>query len=148
MTDVIVREAGADERAWANRLYEALDFAPTAADDVQLVAVRDGDRVGLGRLVACGGGAFELGGIWTAESARGEGIAAIVVRELVDRAGDHAVWCVPFRELADYYARFGFAIRDDGWPAGVAAKAAACAARKQDVVVMRLDAPPEPDLPA
>lgn len=134
---VTVRDATVDERAWANRLYEAIEFAASGLDDVQLVALRAGERVGLGRLVAVGGGAFELGGIWTAESARGEGVAAAMVRALIARAAEATLWCVPFRELADYYARAGFTQVDAGWPADVERKVARCAARGQAVVVMR-----------
>jgi predicted N-acetyltransferase YhbS len=137
-TDLVVRDASVDERAWANRLYETIDFAPSSLDDVQLVASRHGERIALGRLVAVGDGdgALELGGIWTAESERGRGVATAMVRALIARAADAPLWCVPFRALADYYARFGFAPREGGWPAGVAQKAARCAARGQDVVVM------------
>jgi GNAT superfamily N-acetyltransferase len=140
LPELVVRDATVDERAWANRLYETIDFAPSSIDDVQLIASRHGERIGLGRLVAVGDGALELGGIWTAESERGLGVAAAMVRALVARGGDATLWCVPFRELADYYARFGFAPRERGWPAGVEHKVAGCAARGQDVVVMARDA--------
>src|SRR5450432_980936 len=55
-SDVEIRDATADERAWADRVYASIDFATTAADDVQLVALRGAAIVGLGRLVDVGGG--------------------------------------------------------------------------------------------
>jgi GNAT superfamily N-acetyltransferase len=142
-----VRDASASERAWADRLYASIDFAATAPSDRQLIAVRGpGDEpIGLGRLVDVGDGALELGGIWTAASARGHGVAAAMVQALLDRARDRgarAVWCVPFRALIDYYARFGFVERATGWPPGIVAKAAHCAARGQDVAIMALGPSP------
>jgi len=138
---VEVRDATLDERAWANRVYASVDFEPSPAETVQLVAIVGGAIVGLGRLGAVGGGAVELGGMWTAESARGTGVAAAMVRALLARAGAADVWCVPFRPLVDYYARFGFAEVPPSaapWPPGIAHKVARCAEHGQAIAIMRL----------
>jgi GNAT superfamily N-acetyltransferase len=131
--DVRIRDARSDERAWASDRYREIGFMPTAAADVQLVADIAGERVGLGRLVRLGADAVELSGIWTADAARGRGVARAMVTALLDRARDEReVWCVPFADLVSFYTSFGF-IEAHPWPAAVAAKVAACIAQGQPV---------------
>lgn len=127
---VHLRDLRDDEAAWAADQYRAIQFAPTPAGSVALVAeLTDGTRAGLGRLVPVGGGAFELGGIWTDDAHRGHGIAAAMVHALIARAAGADLWCVPFVHLVDYYARFGFTPHVRPWPAAIAAKIDDCIAR-------------------
>jgi GNAT superfamily N-acetyltransferase len=129
---VMIRELRPDERAWAAGVYRSIDFAPTPAGDLALVAEDPaGRRVGLGRLVAldAAASAVELGGIWTDEAARGHGVAAAMVNALLARAGDRDVWCVPFDHLVAYYQGFGLVPAPPPWPEAVAAKVADCVAR-------------------
>src|SRR5262249_59979882 len=74
----------------------SVEFGETPADDV-LVAEHEGERVGLGRLVPIGDDVVELGGIWTDERHRRLGVAALVVRALLERAAGRPVYCIPFR---------------------------------------------------
>jgi GNAT superfamily N-acetyltransferase len=121
-----IRDLRDDERAWANACYRAINFAESPATARAIVAERGGERVGLGRLVELEPGVFELGGIWTAEAARGHGVARAVVTELIERAGDARLWCIPFTHLVAFYASFGFDAAPSPWPASVAAKVTAC----------------------
>jgi predicted N-acetyltransferase YhbS len=141
---VEIDELRGDDAEWAATVYREIRFAPTPPGSPGLIARDGGERVGLGRLVAVGGGAFELGGIWTAEAARGRGVAAAMVRALIDhsrRAGAAELWCVPFEHLVDYYARFGFVRRAAPWPSGVDAKVADCVARALPPVAVLRRAP-------
>ena len=80
-----IRDLTDDERASANALYRAIQFAVTPPDAIALVAELAGVRVGLGRLVALAPGVTELGGIWTDEAVRGRGIARAMVSALLAR---------------------------------------------------------------
>jgi GNAT superfamily N-acetyltransferase len=127
-SSITIRALRADERAWASAQYAAMDFAATPPDAVALVAERDGSRVGLGRLVAHRPDVVELGGIWTDEAARGQGIARAMVHALLDRHDGGPLWCIPFVHLGTFYRSFGFADRAPPWPAPIAAKVADCIA--------------------
>src|SRR5690349_20798343 len=109
MAELTIRELRADERAWANELYRAIQFATTPDDSLALVAERGGARIGLGRLVAHAPGVVELGGIWTDEAVRRGGVARAMVHALLARAGTARLWCIPFSHLTAFYRSFGFA---------------------------------------
>jgi GNAT superfamily N-acetyltransferase len=126
-----IRDLRADERAWADARYRAIEFATTPPGSVALVAERAGVRIGLGRLVAYGPGVVELGGIWIDEASRGLGLAramvsALLARSAAERAG--RLWCIPFAHLSAFYRSFGFADAAPPWPPAIAAKVADCAA--------------------
>src|SRR5262249_23907775 len=118
-----VRPAGPADRDFIARTYASIQFEESPADDV-LVAEHEGERVGLGRLVPVADDTVELGGIWTDERHRRLGVAGLVVRALLERAGSRCVYCIPFRPLAGYYKRFGFidAAVDETVPRAVAEK--------------------------
>ena len=132
MAELTIRELRADERAWANQLYRAIQFATTPGDSLALVAERGGERIGLGRLVAHAPGVVELGGIWTDEALRRGGVARAMVTALLDhaarRAGAAPLWCIPFAHLTPFYRSFGFAPAPAPWPAAIADKVADIAA--------------------
>jgi ElaA protein len=120
-----IRELRPDERSWANECYRSIRFAESPPSARAIVAERDGERIGLGRLVELEPGVVELGGIWTAERARGLGVARAVVSALIERAGSVQLWCIPFAHLVAFYASFGFDAAGAPWPASVADKVAA-----------------------
>ncbi len=135
--DVTIRPLRADERAWANQVYADIGFAPSPDEDLLLVAERGAERVGLGRLVPLEGAAVELGGIWTAPTARQGGVARAIVASLLARAGSAPVWCIPYTHLAAFYGSFALVPAPPPWPAAVAAKVAALRARDIAVEVLR-----------
>jgi GNAT superfamily N-acetyltransferase len=124
---VTIRPLRDDERAWANATYRALRFAETPPGALALAAELDGAIVGLGRLVVLEPGVVELGGIWTADTARGRGVARAMVTALLERAPAGPLWCLPFAHLSAFYASFRFAIVASPWPSSVTAKLAAIA---------------------
>jgi GNAT superfamily N-acetyltransferase len=135
-----IRPLREDELAWAAERYREIAFQATPAGSIALVAELAGERVGLGRLVPLGPRSVELGGIWTADAARGRGVARAMVRELFDRAAGLDVWCVPFEHLTQFYLSFGLQRTNPPWPDPIVAKVAECERRGQEVTVLR--APP------
>src|SRR5262245_16313153 len=105
-----IRTLRDDERDWANARYRDIRFSELPAGTLAVVAELHGERVGLGRLVAHAPGTLELGGIWTAEAARGRGIARAIVDELLARwSRRERLWCIPFVHLEAFYVSCGFA---------------------------------------
>lgn len=126
---ITIRPLREDELAWAAERYREIDFQTTPTGSIALVAELAGERVGLGRLVPLGPGSVELGGIWTADAARGRGVARTMVRELFDRAAGLDVWCVPFDHLTEFYLSFGLRLANRPWPDAIAAKVEDCECR-------------------
>jgi GNAT superfamily N-acetyltransferase len=134
---IAIRDLRDDERASANALYRAIQFATTPPEAVALVAEIAGVRVGLGRLVTLAPEVLELGGIWTDDAMRGRGIARAMVTALLARLEGAGVerpmrparrelWCIPFTHLSGFYQSFGFALRAPPWPPEIAAKVDDC----------------------
>lgn len=132
-----VRRARPDELAWANDVYRRVDFVASDADCVQVVAEDDGRKIGVGRLVPAGDGAYELGGMWVDEDARGRGVAKAIVAALIEAADGAPLWCIPYARVADLYRGRGFfdAVVDDA-PVAVREKLAFCRARYPLAVVL------------
>lgn len=139
-----IRPLREDEREWANARYAAIRFMATpvharvwVAELIEPEVPRPDPRVGLGRLIEVEPGAFELGGIWTDETARNRGIARAMVHALLDAARGAWLWCVPFAHLAPFYEEFGFVATSPPWPAAIAAKVAECEAHRLPTVVVQ-----------
>ncbi len=119
-----LRRARADERATINEHYARVDFQPSGADDLQLLAESGEQLAGLGRIVTIDAVHGELGGIVVLAPFRGQGLARQIVGALL-AANPHAVlYCLPFAELAPLYASFGFleVAADAAVPAPIAQK--------------------------
>lgn len=136
---VTIRRARPEEMEALQASWASIDFAPSGADDVILVALDDaGARVGQGRLVPMGDGHVELGGMWVRDAWRGRGVASALVRSLLDAAGGAVVWCVPWADLAAYYQGLGIpdVAPEETAPEGVRAKLAYCRARYARAVTL------------
>src|SRR5687768_13367326 len=106
---MLLRTATPDDAGWIEEQYEKVHFIPSDLErDTIVVAEVEGERVGIGRLVPAGEGACELGGMFVADAYRGRGIAHAIVDELIRRAGDRDVYCIPFADLETLYAAAGF----------------------------------------
>lgn len=135
--EVAIRDLRDDERAWANAVYAEIGFAPSTPRDTLLVAEQNHSGVALGRLVPIGGGAVELGGIWTAPEARGVGVARAIVTALLARANTAAsVWCIPYTHLVGFYESCGLAPAAPPWPDVVAEKVRGLRERGTAVAVL------------
>ena len=106
---MLLRTATPADAGWIEEQYEKVHFIPSDLErDTIVLAEVDGERVGIGRLVPAGEGAYELGGMFVDNAYRGRGIAHAIVDELIRRAGDRDVYCVPFADLETLYAAAGF----------------------------------------
>ncbi|HYR27219.1 MAG TPA: GNAT family N-acetyltransferase [Thermoanaerobaculia bacterium] len=102
-----IRAARVDESDWVNERYAEVRFIPSdLANDLVLIAEIDGHPAGLGRLVTVDGDSCELGGMLVFDAFRGRGIARALIAELVTRAGERAIYCIPFAKLEPLYAEF------------------------------------------
>src|SRR5688500_19027258 len=100
---MVLRTATADDCDWIDEQYRRAGFIPSdLRRDTIVIAELDGTRAGLGRLVPAGE-AYELGGMFVLDAFRGRGVARAIVEELIRRAGDAAVYCVPFADLEQLY---------------------------------------------
>jgi N-acetylglutamate synthase-like GNAT family acetyltransferase len=108
-----LRSARIDETHWINDQYARVHFLPSDLHrETVIIAELDGERAGMGRLVPAGEKVFELGGMLVFEGFRGRGVARAIVDELLRRAGDADVYCVPFADLETLYAAAGFRATD------------------------------------
>jgi GNAT superfamily N-acetyltransferase len=117
---------------WVNKRYREVDFLPSDAADIVVLARVDGEPAGLGRLSIAGdefgaepGAEFaELGGMYVFDAYRGAGVSRPIIDQLIRAAGPRRLYCLPFAELHGLYSGFGFRTleRPDGVPAKVAEK--------------------------
>ncbi len=105
---VKIRSLLAAELAWANDRYAEIHFLGSTAQDFIAVAEVDGNKAGLGRLVAIDAGSGELGGIYVLPDFRGRKIAAAIVSYLLAHSPYRRLFCIPFAHLESFYAGFGF----------------------------------------
>jgi GNAT superfamily N-acetyltransferase len=103
-----VRQAELDELEWANARYAEVEFRPSSPSDLIAVAEVMGERAGLGRLVPVDPGAEELGGIYVFPRFRSLGVSKAIIEFLVRRSRCEDLYCLPFCNLEDLYASFGF----------------------------------------
>lgn len=82
------------------------DLEPDAR---QLWVEQDGTVVATLRLLSDADGTVRIGRVATARSARGNGLAAVLMRRALDIAGEREIVLGAQSYLSDWYARFGFA---------------------------------------
>lgn len=133
-----VRPLAAEERAWAAARYAEIGFAPSGEEDLLVIAEAGGERAGLGRLVAVGGGEAELGGIYVLPEHRGGGVARRIVAGLIERSPYRRLYCIPFVPLEGFYRSCGFHSPPPGLciPERIQAKLAWCDGRYPDPVCL------------
>ena len=106
---MVLRTARPEEAGWIDEQYRRAGFIPSdVTRDTIVIAELDGTRAGLGRLVPAGANTYELGGMFVDDRFRGRGVARAIVDELLRRAGDADVYCIPFADLEALYAASGF----------------------------------------
>lgn len=147
MKQVIVRQAKSGEIDWINSRYGEVNFVDSQFDH-EFIAIAEvkGERAGIGRLVFLDDENIELGGIYVFPEFRRMGVADKIVDYLRshDRCATNTVWCLPFSNLHDFYARFGFQVFQGRIiPDEIAAKLTWCNTSEKyerDVLLMRYKA--------
>ncbi len=91
--------------------YPELDGRDLEPSARQVWIERDGAVLATLRLLVDPDGALRIGRVATAKAARGEGLAAALMRRALELAGTGEVVLDAQTYLSDWYARFGF-IRD------------------------------------
>jgi amino-acid N-acetyltransferase len=103
----------------------------------QFIVAREDDRVlGFGRIKPYGDGVFELGTVGVLEDARGRGVGAAIVEELIRRFPSEEIYITT--DLVDYFMRFGFSLAPRVPPAISAKVDRVCSALRSGVVPMQL----------
>jgi N-acetylglutamate synthase-like GNAT family acetyltransferase len=138
---VILRAATIDDHGWLTENYALNDFRPSAPDDYVVIAERDGQPAGSGRLVRRSD-SVELGGIFVSDAYRGQGISRLILGHLVNRGRDEALYCIPFAKLTGFYGSFNFKPVDpSAAPPSISEKFGWCQSHYADEVgLMRRDA--------
>lgn len=139
--EISLRTALPGELARINEHYRAIDFLPCGEDDFVVVAEIGGKTAGLGRIVPVEPGVGELGGMYVFDQFRGCGISKAIIRFLLEAPGVDYLYCLPFGNLENLYASFGFRRLDDlaGVPEKILEKYRWCAGfYPQQVLLMGL----------
>ena len=136
--ELTIRCARPDDEAWIRARYAEADFVAHDPSHDVLIAEASGTPAGLGRLVPCGDGAVELGGMYVLPGFRGQGVGPGLVRALIERAGGARIYCIPWTRLEGMYARHGFRTIEPGGdlPPVVADKLRYCAEHYEEPVCL------------
>lgn len=89
--------------------YDDIDGRDLEPGTVQFWAERDGEVISTLRLLTDPDG-MRIGRVATARTARGEGLSARLMTDAIARCGTASIRLDAQRHLADWYARFGFAV--------------------------------------
>ena len=117
MKRVIVKQIQPNQIEWVNSRYNEIDFVKSNFENEFIVIAKVGnENAGLGRLVRIDEKNIELGGIYVLPSFRGLGVAESIVRSLCEENPfkEAAIWCLPFKNLLKFYAKFGFKKHERG----------------------------------
>lgn len=100
--------AEAADRASVLRLYRAVGYEGGLHEHDRVFVVRDaGDVVAAVRLCE-EQGVLVLRGMYVAEAQRGKGIGKRLLARVAREIGPVECWCVPYRDLVEFYGREGF----------------------------------------
>jgi predicted N-acetyltransferase YhbS len=146
-TDPAIRWATPEDVPAALRSYARNGYSGGIAEgDVVLVAERDGDVVGVVRLVEEDGHLL-LRGMFLDEAERGRGLGGRMLGRLSDAIGERACWLVCGRHLARFYGQVGFRPAPEGEsPPHLRERAARYALDHGPQVILRRDRPSLADL--
>jgi N-acetylglutamate synthase-like GNAT family acetyltransferase len=101
----------------------------------QFIVARDGDRLlGFGRIKPYEGSVYELGTVGVLEEARGHGVGASLVEELIRRFPSEDVYITT--DLVDWFQRFGFSALAEVPPVLQEKLTRVCASLRTGVVAM------------
>ncbi len=111
MNEIIIRKAKEIEIEWINTKYAEVDFKKSVFEkELIVIAEYESLNSGLGRIVKIDKENYELGGMYVFQEFRNKGIAEKIVAFLIhsENLEDKNIWCLPFENLENFYAKFGF----------------------------------------
>jgi N-acetylglutamate synthase-like GNAT family acetyltransferase len=117
MKKVVVKQAEKHEVDWVNSKYDEIGFVKSNIENEFIVIANvENKGAGLGRLVRIDHQNIELGGIYVFPEFRGLGVAENIVKNLCKSTPFEAstIWCLPFKNLLNFYSKFGFQKHETG----------------------------------
>ncbi|EKP67459.1 N-acetyltransferase [Acinetobacter baumannii] len=111
--EISLRFANTADLKAINERYAEIDFVPSHAGELIVLASIDEKIIGQGRVVGIDANSGELGGIYVFPGNEGLGIARKVVDFLIKNSDFSMFYCLPFAELEGFYSSMGFAAVKD-----------------------------------
>lgn len=115
MNEFKIRKAKEIEIEWINKKYAEVDFKKSAFEN-ELIAIAEYENLhsGLGRIVKIDNENYELGGMYVFQEFRNKGIAEKIIEFLIrnENLEGKNIWCLPFDNLENFYAKFGFTMAE------------------------------------
>lgn len=113
--NISIRLAHAQEIYWINEQYDTIKFKHSDFNN-EIIAIAEFNyvRCGLGRLVKIDKNIFELGGMYVLPGYRNYKIATQIIHFLLNCVEDKStIYCIPFKQLSQFYKKFGFSEMTD-----------------------------------
>ncbi len=106
--EISLRFANTADLKAINERYAEIDFVPSHAGELIVLASIDEKIIGQGRVVGIDANSGELGGIYVFPGNEGLGIARKVVDFLIKNSDFSMLYCLPFAELEGFLLLYGF----------------------------------------
>lgn len=107
--NLMIRTAYKEELFWVNDQYKKVNFEPSVFEnEVIALALINGKKAGLARLIRKGELNRELSGVLVLEPFRGKGIAKKLVEFIIHKSANKDLYCLAFSNLKEFYENFGF----------------------------------------
>ena len=113
MNEIKIRKAKEIEIEWINKKYDEVNFKKSQFENEFIGIAEISDlNCGIGRIVKIDFENYELGGMYVFEEFRNKGVAEKIVEFLIqiENLENKNIWCLPFENLENFYAKFGFKI--------------------------------------
>jgi hypothetical protein len=113
--NIEIRQATREELSCVNDRYSDVGFVHSDYDNELIaLALVDGVKTGIGRLVSLDSSNLELGGIYVPHEFKGDHIATAIARYLVEHIEPKKnAWCITFVDLIPIYKKYGFEVCTD-----------------------------------
>ncbi|QWG50947.1 N-acetyltransferase [Bacillus mycoides] len=107
-----IQLAASNDLEWINNQYDSIGFVRSDLKREKVAIITHNNKyAGVGRLVQIDEDTIEMGGIYILPKFRGLQLAGELVSFLVETAKNlqvQNVYCLPFKELENFYKKYGF----------------------------------------
>jgi N-acetylglutamate synthase-like GNAT family acetyltransferase len=107
-----IQLAASNDLEWINNQYDSIGFVRSDLKREKVAIITHKNKyAGVGRLVQIDEDTIEMGGIYILPKFRGLQLAGELVSFLVETAKNlqvQNVYCLPFKELENFYKKYGF----------------------------------------